>query len=279
MKILERLKEAWNKFVFCYSVTKNFSSFFSLIFFTKLYRLRKKSARYKNRPDDHFSISLAAFPGKKIFLRIYAGDIDIFYEIFYKEIYQLSDWLGKNVIVDVGANVGFATLYFLKQMPNATIYCIEPDPDNFPFLQKNLKAELESGKVKIILAGLSDRDGFMSLERNVLKYNSRLVENASENLVEVITYSVESFFKKFVDGKIDLLKMDIEGTEERIFENDISWLSNVEELLIEFHSEEIKKLCFEKLRSKNFHFEPQIKRRDTDVFMFRKNGKKYQRES
>ncbi len=274
MKVLNRLKEAWQKLIFCYTATKGISSFLSLIWFTKLYRLRKKSAKYKNRPEDHFSISLAAFPGKNFFLRIYAGDIDIFYEIFYKEIYQLSDLLEKSVIVDVGANVGFAALYFLKHMPNATIYCMEPDPDNFFFLQKNLEPELESGRVKAILAGISGKDGFMNLEKDVLKYNSRLVENASENSVEVIIYSVESFLKKFVEGKIDLFKMDIEGTEEIIFENDISWLVKVEELLIEFHSEKIKKMCFEKLQSQNFYFKPEISRKNTDVFLFSKNEKK-----
>jgi FkbM family methyltransferase len=279
MKVLNRLKEAWQKLIFCYTATKGISSFFSLIWFTKLYRLRKKSAKYKNRPDDHFSISLAAFPGKNFFLRTYTGDIDIFYEIFYREIYQLPDLLGKSVIVDVGANVGFAALYFLKHMPNATIYCMEPDPDNFFFLQKNLKAELESGKVKAMLAGLSGKDGFMNLEKNVLKYNSRLVEKASENSVKVITYSVESFLKKFVEGKIDLFKMDIEGTEEIIFEDDISWLGKVEELLIEFHSEKIKKMCFEKLQSQNFYFKPEINRKNTDVFLFSKSEKKFQNES
>ncbi|HEY5369843.1 MAG TPA: FkbM family methyltransferase [Hanamia sp.] len=279
MKVLNRLNEALQKFIFCYTATKDFSSFLSLMWFTKLYRLRKKSAKFKNRPNDHFSISLAAFPGRPIYLRTYAGDVDIFYEIFYKEIYQLPELVDKSIIVDAGANVGFAALYFLKQMPNATIYCIEPDPDNFLFLQKNLKAALESGKVKALLAGLSDKDGFMNLEKNVLKYNSSLVENASENSVEVITYSVKSFLKKFVEGNIDLFKMDIEGTEENIFENDISWLVKVEQLLIEFHSEEIKKMCFEKLQAQNFYFKPQISKKNTDVFLFSKNEKKCQNES
>ena len=136
MKIIHRLKEAWNKFIFCYTATKDLSSFLSLIWFTKLYRLRKRSLKYQNLQNKYFSISLTEFPGKKIFLRTYAGDIDFFYEIFYKKIYQLTIELNKNMIIDAGANVGFAALFFLKQMPGATIYCIEPDPDNFIFLKK-----------------------------------------------------------------------------------------------------------------------------------------------
>ena len=269
MKLLLRLKEAWNKLIFCYTATKGLSSFLSLVWFTKLYRLRKKSVKYQSLQNNYFSISLAAFPGKKLFLRTYAGDIDIFYEIFYKEIYQVPNILANCVVIDAGANVGFATLYFLKQMPDATIFCIEPDPDNFIFLQTNLKAEIESGKIKAIMAGLSDKDGVMNLEKNYLKYNSSLVEESTEDSIEVITYTVETFFKKFVPGSVDLFKIDIEGAEASIFKSDVSWLDNVDELLIEFHSEKIEKMCFEKLLSHHFYLEPQATRENTDVFLFR----------
>ena len=272
MKIIHRLKEAWNKFIFCYTATKGLSSFLSLMWFTKLYRLRKKSLKYQNLQNRYFSISITAFPGKKIFLRTYAGDIDIFYEIFYKKIYQLTIELNKNMIIDAGANVGFAALFFLKQMPGATIYCIEPDPDNFIFLKKNLEAEIENGKIKIMMAGLSGKDGVMSLERNFFKYNSNLVEAPIEGAVQVLTYKVETFLRTFVSGSVDLFKMDIEGAEEGIFENDVSWLKNVDQLLIEFHSDKIKEMCFEKLTSQNFYFIPQKNRQNTNVFLFRKSG-------
>lgn len=270
MKRLQRINEAWNKVVFCYTVTNGFPSFLSLIWFTKLYRLRKKSTQEKSRLENYFSISLGAFPGKKIFLRTYAGDVDIFYEIFYKEIYQLDAILDDAVVIDAGANVGFAALYFLNKMPKATIYCVEPDPDNFIFLEKNLKREIESGQVKAVGAGLSDEDGFMNLEKNALKYNSSLVRTPSGNSTEVITYSVESFLKKYISGRVAIFKMDVEGTEEIIFESDILWLNKVDAILIEFHSEKIRKMCFEKLLSQHFYFEPQIERENTDVFMFRK---------
>lgn len=272
MKIIHRLKEAWNKFIFCYTTTKDLSSFLSLMWFTKLYRLRKKSSKYQNLQNKYFSISLTAFPGKKVFLRTYAGDIDIFYEIFYKEIYQLPNESNNNLVIDAGANVGFAALFFLKEMPDATIYCIEPDPDNFKFLKKNLKAEIENGKIKLIMAGLSGKDGVMSLEPNFFKYNSNLVEVPVEGAVQVITYKVETFFKNFVSGKVDLFKMDIEGAEENIFENDVSWLNNVDQLLIEFHSDKVKEMCFEKLASQNFYCIPQESRQHTNVFLFRKSG-------
>jgi FkbM family methyltransferase len=271
MRALQRLKEVANKIIFCYTVTKNFASFISLMWFTKLYRWRKKSLRYEQFQNETFSIQLAAFPLKEIFLRIYAGDIDIFYEVFYKKIYELPVNLDTNVIIDAGAYVGFASLYFLHQMPGATIYCIEPDPDNFSVLKKNLQAAIENGKVIPVMAGLSGKDGFMNLKNSHLKYNSSITEEGGENSVQVTTYSIATFLKKFNIDKADVFKIDIEGGEESIFKSNISWLGNVDEVLIEFHSEQIKKLCVEKFASKQFNFLPHNSRDDTDVFHFRRN--------
>lgn len=270
MRVFQRLKEAWGKFLFCYSATNNFSSFLSLIWFTKLYRFRKKSTKYKKYQNKFFSISLTAFPDRDVFIRIYAGDMDIFYEIFYKKIYELPESPEKCVIIDAGANVGFAALYFLHLMPGATIYCIEPDPDNFIFLQKNLKPEIESGKVKPVMAGLSGIDSFMNLRSSYLKYNTSLVGGGDEGSIRVATYSVATFMNQFNIDNAGLFKIDIEGSEENVFKGDISWLSNISEVIIEFHSKQIKKMCVEKFVSQGFNYLPHTNRKNTDVFHFKR---------
>lgn len=271
MKIIRRLKEIINKFIFCYTATRNFSSCLSLIWFTKLYRFRKKSNKYKKYQNKFFSISLSAFHNKKIYLRIYAGDIDIFYEIFYRKIYELPESKNNLLIIDVGANTGLATLYFLNKMPNAIIYCIEPDPDNFLILQKNLQTEIENGKVIIELAALSDKDGFVNLTNNRFKYNTSITNELTANEAPTIAYSVASFLKKYNINKVDLFKIDIEGAEENIFENYVSWFGTVQEILIEFHSEKIQEMCFEKFESQKMNFLPNINRKNSAVFRFVRN--------
>lgn len=268
MRVLKRLKEATNKLIFCYSETENFSSFIKLVWFTKLYRFTKKKIKYEKYHNKFFSISLIAFPNRKIFLRIYAGDIDIFYEIFYKKIYDLPASLNNKLIVDAGANVGFASLFFLYKMPNATIYCIEPDADNFIFLKKNLRNEIKKEKIIALQSALADKDGFAYLRSGHFKYNSSITNNGNEDTVEVVAYNVSSFFKKIDIEKIDLFKMDIEGAEENIFKADTFWLREVSELLIEFHSKEIKKNCFEKLEKEKFKVSLHPARLNTEVFHF-----------
>ncbi|HEY5463322.1 MAG TPA: FkbM family methyltransferase [Hanamia sp.] len=291
MKVLKRIKEAGNKLIFCYTATKNLSSFLSLIWFTKIYRFSKRTPpacvpvrpghpgviragnKAKSYSNKFFSISLTAFPDRNIFLRTYVGDIDIFYEIFLRRIYELPYISNKQVIIDAGANVGFAALYFLHLMPDAIIYCVEPDPDNFIFLQRNLQAEITSGKVIPVQAALSDKDGSVNLKKSPLKYNTGITEESVENPVQVITYSVTTFLEKFNIEKVDLFKIDIEGAEQGIFKADTSWLRNVGEVIIEFHSEKIKRMCFEKLISKKFNFQPHVSRMNTDVFHFNSQEK------
>ncbi|HUZ61735.1 MAG TPA: FkbM family methyltransferase [Hanamia sp.] len=272
MKIIQRSKEAFNKLIFCYSITQNFSSFFALAWYTKLFRFRRNSPKYKTLYNKFFKISLSLFPGKKIFIRTYAGDIDIFYEIFFKKVYELPEIKMDNpLIIDAGANVGFAALYFLNKMPDATIYCIEPDGDNFAFLEKNLQSEIEKGQAMPVLAGLTGQDGYVNLKSSILKYNTGISKEFVSKEKRVIAYSVESFLKKYFIRKADLLKIDIEGSEENIFKDDISWLQNTANVLIEFHSERIKKICLEKFESQKFIYIPHQKRENTEVFFFTKS--------
>jgi len=271
MRVVRRIKEAANKLIFCYTSTANFSSFIKIIWFTKLYSFRKKLIKYTEDQSNFFSISLTALPGKKIFLRIYAGDIDIFYEIFYKKIYELPRSMDKQVIIDAGANVGFATLYFLSRMPHAMIYCIEPDSDNFIFLQKNLQDEIESGKVISVMAGLYGKDGLMNLKRTHLKYNSVITDINEGNSGKVACYSVSELFKNFNIDKADIIKIDIEGSEESIFKSDVSWLRDVSSVLIEFHSKQIEEICWEKLRAQKFDHIFHNARKNTSVFYFKKH--------
>ncbi|HET7117603.1 MAG TPA: FkbM family methyltransferase [Hanamia sp.] len=273
MKIIQRSKEIFKKLIFCYSITQNLSSFFILIWQTKLYRFRKNSPKYRALYNKYFKISLSLFPDKKTFIRTYAGDIDIFYEIFFKKVYELPEMKMNNpLIIDAGANVGFATLYFLFKMPDAIIYCVEPDADNFAFLKRNLQSEIKKDRVMPVMAALTDKDGYVNLQSRVFKYNTEIAKEFVPNEKTVIGYKVQSFLKKYDIRKTDLFKIDIEGAEENIFKEDISWLKNTANVIIEFHSEVSKKTCLEKLESQKFKCIPHRARKDTEVFFFTKKA-------
>ena len=79
-------------------------------------------------------------PGGKhpIFIRLKTSDFRTFLKIFRDREYELE--LGKEpqTILDAGANVGFASVYFAIKYPRAKIIAIEPESANFAQLKRNV---------------------------------------------------------------------------------------------------------------------------------------------
>lgn len=249
-----RLKEAVSKTIFCIGITRSSNSFFKLLWNTKKFKWRQAvtSNTVYNDIEETYKLT---FKGKpfQVTLRTYSGDIAIFYEIFRNRVYQLPDecYKNANTIVDLGANTGLATLYFHHHCPNAFIYSVEPEESNFNMLLKNLKSGIIKQNIIPLHAAIDSEDGEASIQINVLRYNSSIIA-ADKNSAMVRTISMKTLCNRFSIERIDILKIDIEGTELRLFEGEINWLEKVKYLLIEFHSDVIKAFCMEILISKNF---------------------------
>lgn len=74
-----------------------------------------------------------------IFVRGKTSDALTFWSIFILKEHRTLDSIPNiSTIIDAGANVGYASLLFAKHYPNALIVAIEPDPNNFLILKKNV---------------------------------------------------------------------------------------------------------------------------------------------
>ena len=75
----------------------------------------------------------------------FAGDIFVLYEVLCDKCYFIPPSLlapeKVRVILDCGANIGITSLFFAARHPNARIYSIEPDPNNFVLLERNTRQE------------------------------------------------------------------------------------------------------------------------------------------
>src|SRR3990172_6492726 len=70
----------------------------------------------------------------------YSTFLFLYREIFLKNEYFFNARVRRPLIIDAGANIGMATLYFKLLHPDATVYCFEPDTNAFHVLEKNVKA-------------------------------------------------------------------------------------------------------------------------------------------
>jgi FkbM family methyltransferase len=267
--MLKRTRQALGKFQFCLDVTGDFLSFIKLVWFTK------KFAWFKNRKqvvkDEAPEIYHMRFYHlhQPVHLRTHSGDIDIFYEMFWHRVYELPVPVMREAknIVDLGSNIGLSALFFLDRCPQAHIICLEPEPGNFRMLQKNLELQILKGRVTALPLAIDTNEGTASMKAAGLKYNSRLVPG-EPGLNDVRTTTLDTIVKDYGLKKIDILKMDIEGTEAGIFAADLSWLDRVENIVIEFHSEEGRRTCLGKLTAKGFSMFPILRGNSAPGFLF-----------
>jgi FkbM family methyltransferase len=70
-------------------------------------------------------------------LRIPSSDIPVFKQIFIDHAYDFRVETQPEVIVDAGANIGLASIYFANRYPYAKIIAVEPEQSNYELLEDN----------------------------------------------------------------------------------------------------------------------------------------------
>jgi FkbM family methyltransferase len=169
----------------------------------------------------------------KYLIRPFSSDQYVFDQVIidkeYKTVLELATRVGGkvDVVIDAGSNVGYASLYLSNHLLNPKIICIEADINNFAFLKRNIEINNLSQSIFPLHAALwikSDeilevtddfRDG-SDWSRNVKK-----VEADYFHQRPVKSISLEGILQKFNLDIIDILKIDIEGTEKDLFDDQI----------------------------------------------------------
>jgi FkbM family methyltransferase len=116
-----------------------------------------------------------------------------------------------DVVLDLGANVGYYTLLFAKLVgETGKVFAFEPDPRFFSLLKKNVEI---NGYKNVILEqkAVTNRTGMMRLFLEEGTYTVHESEGGRES-IEVESVSLDDYFSLFQKG-IDFIKMDIEGSE------------------------------------------------------------------
>ena len=156
-------------------------------------------------------VTVARCAGFRVFYRHARSLYTTFKEVFIEEDYYFEDLPERPYIVDCGANIGMATLFFRRLRPQAEIMAIEPSPSSLELLTRNL-AENHVEGVRIVEAALSDRDGTAAfLEEYPSGVSSRL-NDEGRGTVQTLRVS------GLLDRPVDLLKVDVEGPEVIVLE-------------------------------------------------------------
>ncbi len=133
------------------------------------------------------------------------------------------------VIVDAGANIGAASMWFAKLFPEAAFAMVEPDPANAQVARLN--ASLLSN-AHVFEAALGATNGKVKLDIfEDQGWGSRT--SRAEDGVSIVT--IPELIDSVPNGRAFIVKIDIEGFESDVFSSNLDWIDEPAAIFIEPH--------------------------------------------
>lgn len=152
-------------------------------------------------------------------------------ELFRKQIYQFNTSNPSPYIIDAGANIGLSLYYFKQRFPSARIVAFEPDPEVFEVLEENVNS-LDLTDIELVRKGLWNQATTLQFFAEGADGGRIAVAGDHEQLQTIETVRLRSY----LDRRVDLLKMDIEGAETDVLEDCADLLHHVDRIFVEYHS-------------------------------------------
>jgi FkbM family methyltransferase len=156
------------------------------------------------------------------------------------------------VFYDIGANVGFYSLFASQVLPQGTIYSFEPVPRNIAYLRRHLALNGVQN-VHVLEIALSEQDGHATFEE--------CQDHASGHLgpgtLQVRTRSIDSLLQWQEIPPPHCVKIDVEGEEVKVLLGARVCLSQRKPIVfLATHSDQLHKECRNILESFDYVFSP-----------------------
>jgi FkbM family methyltransferase len=186
-----------------------------------------------------------------------SSDMSVLGQIFVDEEYScLRDLKNVALVLDLGANVGFSSVYFLSCFPGSRLVAVEPDERNVAVCKNNLAAY---GNRALLLHGAAwSARSRLRLSRGTFgdgrEWSTQVRSPAGAGGDEIEAWDVGSLIGMAGAEQVDLLKVDIERAELEVFgETAKNWLPRIRNICIELHGPDCQEMFFHAL--KGFDYE------------------------
>jgi len=184
----------------------------------------------KNVPSNGIKLP---FLQHRVYLREAMSDRLMFEQLFLKKEYDIEIPFEPKTIIDLGANAGFASIFFANRFPKSKILSLEPDEANYKLAQRNTEAYNNITVLKGAIWHKAEKLKVVDHGHGEAAYT---VEPGGDGAIEVQAYTVKDIMTLMNITEIDVLKIDIEGTEKEIFEEGYeTWLPFTKVLIAETH--------------------------------------------
>ena len=185
---------------------------------------------------DRSRIVRVTVAGQPLLIRTNTPDLEVAIDCLVHGEYERVESPDCHTIVDAGAHIGVASLYFARRFPGALIIAVEPERENYDLLVRNTA---ESPNIVAINSAIwSDSRPRQLRDRSTGSwgYTIAVSENPTIPMAQLVPcVTIESLMRDHGLAGIDILKMDVEGSEKAILEASNSWIDRVAVLTIELH--------------------------------------------
>lgn len=140
----------------------------------------------------------------------------IFYEHNYFEIDTLekvAKYIPREAVcLDIGANIGNHTLYFVKEAGAKKVYSFEPVTDTFQILKKNMELNHLENQVVCYNAGCGEKASKGTIDH----YDKNDAGSTSLKVTDTGNIDIIRIDDIELDDKVDFIKIDVEGFEQQV---------------------------------------------------------------
>lgn len=170
-------------------------------------------------------------------------------EVINKDSYGIKALLERDkdikYVVDIGANIGAFSVHIQRLSPEAKIITCEPEESMMHFIKENT-----DNKLIYVQAAVNGNPLIKEVKFNICKwqgnhhvdgvFNWDAYRPVGSELIKTITVPAITLMELIVDNnfpRVDLLKIDTEGSEPDILEGIKPWLKNIRHIVGEWHSQ------------------------------------------
>lgn len=132
-----------------------------------------------------------------------------------------------DVVLDCGAHIGVFTKEALEYGAHRVI-AVEPAPENLECLRRNLEIEIQAGQVRVVEKGVWDKEEVLLLHTvpGFSAGDSFLgVHEGSRGIQKLPLTTIDRLVEELEIERIDFIKMNIEGAEQRALDGARTTLS------------------------------------------------------
>lgn len=232
--ILHRIKKIPN-YIGCFGILDGIRLFFKI------------ERPVDRKSDRQVTVRLPGFK-EPVYLRSTIADHSAFWICLVAEQYSVRPFPHRNrlsmiyermvqegrqpLIIDAGANIGMSALWYAKTYPKALIFAIEPNRENYELLVKNARAF--EGQIIPFFGGIWPRDAGLFIENpeaGAQHYRTREAPADTPESLKAIT--IETILSETASEDIFIAKIDIEGGQKALFEENTAWIGKTHLIVVE----------------------------------------------